>query len=126
MLRTYFVSLNVNQFVWMQILLGLAGVMLVMLSVLGSVGFFSAIGVKSTLIIMEVIPFLVLAVSFVLQFLLILCDVRTNVMSQFTFPGREDIVEPCFEPCVIGTTIKTRIQSIWFASNFKMLVLVFR
>jgi hypothetical protein len=34
-----------------------------MLSVLGSMGFFSAIGVKSTLIIMEVIPFLVLAVS---------------------------------------------------------------
>lgn len=34
-----------------------------MLSVLGSVGFFSAIGMKSTLIIMEVIPFLVLAVS---------------------------------------------------------------
>ncbi|KAJ9673314.1 hypothetical protein PVL29_023105 [Vitis rotundifolia] len=46
-----------------KILLGLAGVMLVMLSVLGSVGFFSAIGVKSTLIIMEVIPFLVLAVG---------------------------------------------------------------
>lgn len=34
-----------------------------MLSVLGSVGVFSAVGVKSTLIIMEVIPFLVLAVS---------------------------------------------------------------
>lgn len=46
-----------------QVLLGLSGVMLVMLSVLGSVGFFSAVGVKSTLIIMEVIPFLVLAVS---------------------------------------------------------------
>uniref|UniRef100_A0A0D9W889 SSD domain-containing protein n=1 Tax=Leersia perrieri TaxID=77586 RepID=A0A0D9W889_9ORYZ len=36
------------------VLLGLSGVVLVMLSVLGSVGFFSAIGVKSTLIIMEV------------------------------------------------------------------------
>ncbi|XP_010242906.1 PREDICTED: Niemann-Pick C1 protein-like [Nelumbo nucifera] len=46
-----------------QVLLGLSGVMVVMLSVLGSVGFFSAIGVKSTLIIMEVIPFLVLAVG---------------------------------------------------------------
>ncbi|TKY57553.1 Niemann-Pick C1 protein [Spatholobus suberectus] len=45
------------------VLLGLLGVLLVMLSVLGSVGFFSAIGVKSTLIIMEVIPFLVLAVG---------------------------------------------------------------
>ncbi|KAM4122351.1 hypothetical protein ACB094_01G077000 [Castanea mollissima] len=46
-----------------KVLLGLCGVMLVMLSVLASVGFFSAIGVKSTLIIMEVIPFLVLAVG---------------------------------------------------------------
>ncbi|KAI4297881.1 hypothetical protein L6164_037740 [Bauhinia variegata] len=46
-----------------KVLLGLSGVMLVMLSVLGSVGIFSAIGVKSTLIIMEVIPFLVLAVG---------------------------------------------------------------
>ncbi|KAL9395214.1 hypothetical protein Peur_014499 [Populus x canadensis] len=46
-----------------KVLLGLSGVMLVMLSVLGSVGFYSAIGVKSTLIIMEVIPFLVLAVG---------------------------------------------------------------
>jgi len=51
---------------WFQVLLGLSGVVLVMLSVLGSVGFFSAVGVKSTLIIMEVIPFLVLAVSSVL------------------------------------------------------------
>ncbi|CAL0305893.1 unnamed protein product [Lupinus luteus] len=46
-----------------KVLLGLAGVMLVLLSVLGSVALFSAIGVKSTLIIMEVIPFLVLAVG---------------------------------------------------------------
>ncbi|XP_047170298.1 LOW QUALITY PROTEIN: NPC intracellular cholesterol transporter 1 [Vigna umbellata] len=46
-----------------KVLLGLLGVLLVMFSVLGSVGFFSAIGVKSTLIIMEVIPFLVLAVG---------------------------------------------------------------
>ncbi|KAL2538045.1 Patched family protein [Forsythia ovata] len=46
-----------------KVLLALSGVMLVMLSVLGSVGFFSSIGVKSTLIIMEVIPFLVLAVG---------------------------------------------------------------
>ncbi|KAK8668376.1 hypothetical protein V6N13_105832 [Hibiscus sabdariffa] len=46
-----------------KVLLGLSGVVLVMLSVLGSVGLFSAFGVKSTLIIIEVIPFLVLAVG---------------------------------------------------------------
>ncbi|XP_062184386.1 uncharacterized protein LOC133888239 isoform X2 [Phragmites australis] len=50
-------------FVSSKVLLGLSGVVLVMLSVLGSMGFFSAIGVRSTLIIMEVIPFLVLAVG---------------------------------------------------------------
>ncbi|XP_068639984.1 uncharacterized protein [Aristolochia californica] len=50
-------------FISSKILLGLSGVVVVMLSVLGSVGLFSAIGVKSTLIIMEVIPFLVLAVG---------------------------------------------------------------
>ncbi|XP_009384014.2 uncharacterized protein LOC103971663 [Musa acuminata AAA Group] len=54
-LSTFFVS--------SKLLLGLSGVVLVMLSVLGSVGFYSAIGIKSTLIIMEVIPFLVLAVG---------------------------------------------------------------
>jgi len=58
----YFI-LPILQLYVFQVLLGLLGVLLVMLSVLGSVGFFSAIGVKSTLIIMEVIPFLVLAVS---------------------------------------------------------------
>lgn len=42
--------------------------MLVVLSVLGSVGFFSAVGIKSTLIIMEVIPFLVLAVSYLYKY----------------------------------------------------------
>uniref|UniRef100_A0A7C9FG71 SSD domain-containing protein n=2 Tax=Opuntia streptacantha TaxID=393608 RepID=A0A7C9FG71_OPUST len=50
-------------FVSSKVLLGLSGVVVVILSVLGSVGFFSAIGLKSTLIIMEVIPFLVLAVG---------------------------------------------------------------
>ena len=44
-------------------LLGLLGVIIVMLSILGSKGFSNAIGVKSTLIIIDIIPFLVLAVS---------------------------------------------------------------
>ncbi|KAJ7228898.1 patched family-domain-containing protein [Mycena pura] len=44
-------------------MLGLFGISLVILSVSSSVGFFSLIGVKVTLIIAEVIPFLVLAVG---------------------------------------------------------------
>ena len=43
--------------------LGLFGISLVILSVSSSVGFFSMVGVKVTLIIAEVIPFLVLAVG---------------------------------------------------------------
>jgi Niemann-Pick C1 protein len=43
--------------------LGLFGIALVILSVSSSVGFFSLAGVKTTLIIAEVIPFLVLAVG---------------------------------------------------------------
>lgn len=43
-------------------LLGLSGVLIVAFSVLGSMGLCSLFGVKSTLIIVEVIPFLVLAV----------------------------------------------------------------
>ncbi|KAH7664266.1 NPC1-like protein [Dioscorea alata] len=50
-------------FISSKVMLGLSGVVVVMLSVLASIGLFSSIGVKSTLIIMEVIPFLVLAVG---------------------------------------------------------------
>jgi Niemann-Pick C1 protein len=50
-------------FVNSKIVLGLFSIGLVVLSVSTSVGFFSAMGVKVTLIIAEVIPFLVLAVG---------------------------------------------------------------
>jgi Niemann-Pick C1 protein len=50
-------------FVGSKFTLGLFGIGLVILSVSSSVGFFSFIGVKVTLIIAEVIPFLVLAVG---------------------------------------------------------------
>ncbi|KAK7351808.1 hypothetical protein VNO77_11517 [Canavalia gladiata] len=56
-------TLHPSFYISSKVLLGLSGVILVLLSVLGSAGFFSALGVKSTLIIMEVIPFLVLAVG---------------------------------------------------------------
>ena len=50
-------------FVGSKFTLGLFGIGLVILSVSSSVGFFSACGVKVTLIIAEVIPFLVLAIG---------------------------------------------------------------
>nr|CAH8861848.1 unnamed protein product [Trichobilharzia regenti] len=50
-------------FVDMRVTLGLAGVLIVLGSVLASVGFWSYLNVPITLIIVEVIPFLVLAVG---------------------------------------------------------------
>ena len=47
----------------MKFTLGLAGVAIVLLSVFASIGLFSYFGIKATLIIFEVIPFLVLAVG---------------------------------------------------------------
>ena len=46
-----------------KITLGLFGVMIVLLSVFASMGIFALIGVPATLIIFEIIPFLVLAVG---------------------------------------------------------------
>ncbi|KAK7091360.1 NPC intracellular cholesterol transporter 1-like [Littorina saxatilis] len=46
-----------------KITVGLGGVLIVLLSVAASLGFFSFVGVPATLIIIEVIPFLVLAVG---------------------------------------------------------------
>lgn len=46
-----------------KVTLGLSGVTIVLLSVASSVGFYSYCGVPMTLIIIEVVPFLVLAVG---------------------------------------------------------------
>jgi Niemann-Pick C1 protein len=50
-------------FIDMKFTLGLVGVLIVFFSVLSSIGLLSFMGVKATLIIFEVIPFLVLAVG---------------------------------------------------------------
>ena len=51
--------------------LGLLGIIIVLMSILASVGFFSWVGLKATLIIVEVIPFIVLAVGVDNIFLLV-------------------------------------------------------
>ncbi|KAF3986596.1 hypothetical protein FT663_04328 [Candidozyma haemuli var. vulneris] len=50
-------------FVKTRFLLGLSGIIMILLSVTSAAGVFAVIGIKSTLIIAEVIPFLVLAVG---------------------------------------------------------------
>ena len=56
-------SFSRNALVNSKFTLGLFGIIIVLLSVVSSVGIFSAFGVKTTLIIAEVIPFFVLAVG---------------------------------------------------------------
>lgn len=58
-----FPGIGRNSLVKSKFSLGLFGIFVVLLSVSASVGFFSLLGVKVTLIIAEVIPFLVLAVG---------------------------------------------------------------
>lgn len=60
-------------------LLGVAGILIVLMSVSASVGLFAAAGVKATLIIAEVIPFLVLAVGVDNIFLIVHEFERVNV-----------------------------------------------
>ena len=76
----FFPRLPRSLFVDSKFTLGLFGIILVILSVSSSVGFFSFIGVKVTLIIAEVIPFLVLAVGVDNVFLLVHELDRQNLM----------------------------------------------
>ena len=73
-----------------KISLGLAGVLFVLLSVLGSLGIFSYAGYKSTVIIMEVIPFLVLAVGVDNIFILVQAVQRDYLLVGET--GNEQLV----------------------------------
>ena len=68
-----------NAFVQSKFTLGVVGIVIVLMSVSGSVGLFSAAGVKVTLIIAEVIPFLVLAVGVDNVFLIVHEFERVNV-----------------------------------------------
>ncbi|OJI98654.1 hypothetical protein ASPVEDRAFT_147852 [Aspergillus versicolor CBS 583.65] len=68
-----------NALVQSKFTLGVVGIMIVLMSVSASVGLFSAAGVKVTLIIAEVIPFLVLAVGVDNIFLIVHEFERLNV-----------------------------------------------
>ncbi|TRM68302.1 patched family-domain-containing protein [Schizophyllum amplum] len=77
---TWFPRLPRKLFVGSKFTLGLFGILLVILSVSSSVGLFSAMGVKVTLIIAEVIPFLVLAVGVDNVFILVHEVDRQNLL----------------------------------------------
>lgn len=68
-----------NALVQSKFTLGIVGILIVLMSVSASVGLFSAAGIKVTLIIAEVIPFLVLAVGVDNIFLIVHEFERVNV-----------------------------------------------
>lgn len=68
-----------NALVQSKLTLGIVGILIVLMSVSASVGLFSAAGVKATLIIAEVIPFLVLAVGVDNIFLIVHEFERINI-----------------------------------------------
>ncbi|KAI9925256.1 hypothetical protein ASPWEDRAFT_32448 [Aspergillus wentii DTO 134E9] len=68
-----------NALVQSKFTLGIVGIIIVLMSVSASVGLFSAAGVKATLIIAEVIPFLVLAVGVDNIFLIVHEFERVNI-----------------------------------------------
>lgn len=68
-----------NALVQSKFMLGVVGIIIVLMSVSASVGLFSAAGIKVTLIIAEVIPFLVLAVGVDNIFLIVHEFERVNV-----------------------------------------------
>ena len=75
----------VSAFIHSKFTLGISGIVIVLLSVSASVGLFSAAGIKVTLIIAEVIPFLVLAVGVDNIFLIVHEFERVNQ----SFPDEE-------------------------------------
>ncbi|KAI0089269.1 multidrug efflux transporter AcrB transmembrane domain-containing protein [Irpex rosettiformis] len=77
---TWFPRIPRSLFVGSKVMLGLFSISLVILSVSSSVGFFSLLNVRATLIIAEVIPFLVLAVGVDNVFILVHEMDRQNLL----------------------------------------------
>ncbi|KAF2745353.1 niemann-pick C1 protein precursor [Sporormia fimetaria CBS 119925] len=78
-----------NALVQSKFMLGIVGILIVLMSVSASVGLFSAAGIKVTLIIAEVIPFLVLAVGVDNIFLIVHEFERVNISHpEGTIPER--------------------------------------
>ncbi|KIY45848.1 multidrug efflux transporter AcrB transmembrane domain-containing protein [Fistulina hepatica ATCC 64428] len=100
-------------FVYSKFTLGLFGIVLVILSVSSSVAFFSAIGVKVTLIIAEVIPFLVLAVGVDNVFILVHELDRQNLLHG---PN----AEPAPNPQPLGSPVMSLQRGVLDSSHDEM------
>ena len=89
----------------MKFTVGLTGVSIVMLSVASSIGLFSYFGVKATLIIFEVIPFLVLAVGVDNIFILVQTYQREKENSKESVEARVSRVVGKVGPSILLTSL---------------------
>ncbi|XP_054165831.1 NPC intracellular cholesterol transporter 1-like [Oppia nitens] len=92
-------------FIDSKIVLGLCGVVIVLLSVTASIGLLSFCGVKSTLIIVEVIPFLVLAVGVDNIFILVQSFQRQKFAKEVPMTERIGTVMQSIAPSILLATI---------------------
>jgi Niemann-Pick C1 protein len=88
-----------------KLILGLSGVAIVLLSVTASIGLLSFSGVKSTLIIVEVIPFLVLAVGVDNIFILVQSLQRREFREDIPMEQRFGTVLESVAPSILLATI---------------------
>jgi len=86
-------------------ILGLCGVVIVLLSVTASIGLLSFLGVKSTLIIVEVIPFLVLAVGVDNIFILVQAFQRQEFTDKDSIEERVGRVLESVAPSILLATV---------------------
>lgn len=92
-----------------RLVLSLVGVLLVLLSVMASVGLFSFAGVPATLIVMEVVPFLVLAVGVDNIFIIVQTYDRTVSHSSLSVPNRIGHVMADIGPSLLISVISESV-----------------
>lgn len=91
--------------------LGIAGIFIVLSSVACSLGIFSYVGVPLTLIVIEVIPFLVLAVGVDNIFILVQ-TYQVRVMSHGVWQLTGELHERCSAPHRVCADIPTLLPSV--------------
>ena len=95
-----------------KITLGFSGILIVLFSVVASLGFWSYIGEPATLIIIEVVPFLVLAVGVDNIFILVQAYQRQNNYAEDDVPHKIGRVLGEVAPSMLLTSLS---ESIAFA-----------
>jgi Niemann-Pick C1 protein len=108
-----YVALSLGQIhpIKSRILLGFSGIIIVIMSVLISAGICCYIGIKATLIISEVIPFLILAIG--VDNMFILCNTVDEMEQQYAKQDQQELIPI---PDLIGKTMAKVGTSMFLAS----------